>query len=103
MTTVDKSDPKWRSKRNGSLGFVPTMGYLHDGHLALVRRARAENGNVVASIFINPTQFGPQEDISNYPRDPERDLYFLKELKVDAVFMPDADDMYSDQHSTWWM
>ena len=92
---------RWRRKRSGSVGFVPTMGYLHEGHIALVRRARAENKNVAVSIFVNPTQFGPREDFAAYPRDPERDLSLLKQEKVDVVFMPDAEEIYPPQSSTW--
>jgi pantoate--beta-alanine ligase len=92
---------KWRRKLSGSVGFVPTMGYLHEGHIELVHRARAENRNVAVSIFVNPTQFGPHEDFATYPRDTERDLSLLKEQKVDVVFMPDADEMYPPQSSTW--
>lgn len=92
---------KWRRKASGSVGFVPTMGYLHEGHIALVRRARAENKHGAASIFINPTQFGPEEDYAAYPRDPERDQYLLKEEKVDVLFLPDADEIYPPQCSTW--
>ena len=77
-----------------SIGVVPTMGYLHDGHLELVRRARAENDLVVVTIFVNPTQFGPSEDFSTYPRDMERDLAMLAEAKVDAVFTPGVETMY---------
>jgi pantoate--beta-alanine ligase len=92
---------KWRHKAGGSVGFVPTMGYLHEGHIELVRRARADNKNVAVSIFVNPTQFGPQEDFAAYPRDPERDLAWLKEEKVDAAFLPDADEIYPPRCSTW--
>ena len=90
-----------RQKMPGSVGFVPTMGYLHEGHLCLVRRARAENDTVVASIFVNPTQFGPAEDFAQYPRDPERDLALLTQESVDAVFMPPAEEVYPEAFNTW--
>lgn len=77
-----------------SIGFVPTMGYLHEGHLSLLRRARAENDVVVLSIFVNPLQFGPNEDFDKYPRDEERDLAMAREVGVDYVFLPDARVMY---------
>jgi pantoate--beta-alanine ligase len=90
-----------RKKSLGSIGFVPTMGYLHEGHSTLVRQARAENSVVVVSIFVNPTQFGPAEDFRTYPRDPERDLAMLEETKTDIVFMPSKEDMYPEGHSSW--
>jgi pantoate--beta-alanine ligase len=83
------------------LGFVPTMGYLHEGHFSLVKRAREENASVVASIFVNPTQFGPTEDFEDYPRDTKRDLAMLEEAKTDVVFMPPAADMYPEGFSSW--
>ena len=88
---------KWQ-RAGTRIGFVPTMGYLHAGHLSLVKRARqavGKNGRVVVSIYVNPTQFAPTEDLSKYPRDLKRDLKLLRELKVDVVFTPSDAEMYS--------
>ncbi len=89
----------WRRGVQG-LGFVPTMGYLHEGHFSLVRASRRDNAHTAASIFVNPTQFGPTEDLSRYPRDEERDLALLEAEGVDAVFVPSAEEMYPAGHQT---
>jgi pantoate--beta-alanine ligase len=85
----------------GPVGFVPTMGYLHEGHLFLVRQAMETNKSSVVSIFVNPTQFGPQEDFTRYPRDPERDLALLQKEKVDVVFMPEPAEIYPSGFNSW--
>jgi len=91
---------KVRNSLEEPLGFVPTMGYLHEGHVSLVKKAREENKTVAASIFVNPTQFGPNEDFKSYPRDTERDLKML-EPYTDIVFMPTADDLYPAGYNSW--
>lgn len=91
----------WRATVAGRLGFVPTMGYLHEGHLSLVRAARAATDTVAASIFVNPTQFGPNEDLARYPRDPDRDLALLQAEGVAAVFMPSPEQIYPPGFATF--
>lgn len=88
-------------KKGKSIGLVPTMGYLHAGHLSLVRAARRECDIVVVSIFVNPTQFGPKEDYKKYPRDLSRDKKLLKDLHVDILFYPKAEDMYKKGSFTY--
>jgi pantoate--beta-alanine ligase len=97
-TTTSMQRLALRWQRAGSkVGFVPTMGFLHEGHLSLVREARKRvgpGGKVVVSIYVNPTQFAPTEDLSKYPRDLQRDLRMLRRLRVDTVFTPDDKQMY---------
>ena len=85
---------KARKALAGTLGLVPTMGFLHEGHLTLVRRARGDNESVAVTIFVNPTQFGPSDDLDSYPRDMDRDLRLLENEGVDLVFAPTPEEMY---------
>ena len=87
--------------RDGSVGLVPTMGAFHEGHLALFRAARAENDLVVASLFVNPAQFGANEDLAKYPRDEERDVRVAEKAGVDILFAPDASELYPPGFQTW--
>lgn len=83
------------------VGFVPTMGFLHAGHLSLVRKARSQCETVVVSIFVNPSQFGPQEDLNSYPRDLDHDLELLQQEQVDIVFCPTEEEMYPPPYHSW--
>ena len=84
-----------------TIGLVPTMGYLHNGHLSLLNLAKTECDIVVVSIFVNPTQFGPDEDFGKYPRDEEGDISMCNEYGIDALFIPDADEMYAPDASVY--
>src|SRR5215204_5313980 len=93
----------WR-REGARVGFVPTMGYLHAGHLSLVRRARqlvGRKGKVVVSIYVNPTQFGPKEDLGRYPRDLSRDRALCRSIGTDVVFAPGNSSMYRETHTTY--
>ena len=98
MAAMQRQSAAW-VKSGETVGFVPTMGALHEGHLVLVRRARKECGRVVVSIYVNPTQFGPKEDLAKYPRPRERDLALCRREKVDVVFAPE--NLYLPDHSTY--
>lgn len=92
---------KMLRKEGKTIGFVPTMGYLHDGHLSLVKAARKHTDVVVMSVFVNPTQFDPKEDFEKYPRDPKRDETMAAQTGVDVIFCPTVKEMYPDGYSTY--
>jgi pantoate--beta-alanine ligase len=93
LTTIS-AVREWRRQGVAPLGLVPTMGYLHAGHLSLLERARRESDRVAASLFVNPAQFGPQEDLARYPRDLPRDQRLLEEAGCDVLFAPSVEEMY---------
>jgi pantoate--beta-alanine ligase len=99
---VVRTIPELRAEpRDGSVGLVPTMGAYHEGHLALFRAARAENDFVVASLFVNPAQFGANEDLAAYPRDETRDAQLAEAAGVDLLFAPTAEELYPPGFQTW--
>lgn len=93
-----KQIKQWK-KEGKTIGLVPTMGFLHEGHASLIRKCREQNDIVVVSDFVNPTQFGPNEDLEAYPRDFERDSKLCESLGVDLIFAPSPEDMYHDPHA----
>ena len=100
VQSVRATIARWRAEKL-TIGFVPTMGALHDGHLSLVKRAKAENARAIASIFVNPTQFGPNEDLSKYPRDLDGDSKKLASAGCDALFTTTPDEFYPPGFVTW--
>lgn len=100
VSEMQQQADDWR-RAGKRIGFVPTMGYFHEGHLMLMRKVRGEADMVVASIFVNPAQFGPNEDLATYPRDLDRDLRLAGEVGVDVAFVPQVGEMYPDGYQTY--
>ena len=100
INEVREQVKEWK-KEGLTIGFVPTMGYLHEGHKSLMEEARKENDKVVVSIFVNPMQFGPTEDLESYPRDLKKDAALCKEVGVDLIFHPEPEEMYHDGFSSF--
>src|ERR1700683_2486 len=90
-----------RRRKGRKIGFVPTMGYFHEGHLSLIRRSRKECGITVVSIYVNPKQFGPKEDLGRYPRDIKRDMAIIKKENVDILFIPSDNVVYPNCYLTY--
>jgi len=101
VETIEETRRALEQSRQGSIGLVPTMGSLHEGHLALLRAARAEDATVVMSLFVNPAQFGDASDLAKYPRNEKHDLQLAREAGVDLVFAPSDDEMYPPGFQTW--
>jgi len=99
--TIESLNAELALARHKSVGFVPTMGFLHAGHLSLVEKCRQENDLAVVSIYVNPSQFGPNEDLYRYPRDPEHDSALLEKEKTDLLFMPDSSEIYPPGYATY--
>ncbi|HZW68866.1 MAG TPA: pantoate--beta-alanine ligase [Pseudogracilibacillus sp.] len=97
IRTISEIKEELNKAKEKSIGYVPTMGFLHEGHLSLVEKARAENDIVVMSIFVNPLQFGPNEDFEQYPRDEEHDKTLAEQAGVDLLFVPTVDVMYPEE------
>jgi pantoate--beta-alanine ligase len=99
--TIDSLADALSAAGHKSVGFVPTMGFLHAGHLSLVKKCRQENDLVVVSIYVNPSQFGPNEDLDLYPHDPERDIALLEKEKTDLLFLPETKEIYPSGYATY--
>jgi len=100
ISEIRQITKEWKAK-GFSIGFVPTMGYLHEGHKSLIEKARVENDKVVVSIFVNPTQFGPNEDFEKYPRDLEKDAALCSDAGADLIFAPEVNEMYPEGSHTF--